>query len=60
MFVGALSPVNHRGLRAVLMESRHGEGQTDQQGLFQRKSSDRVLTAYIRYVLEWEAREELR
>ena len=25
---------------AVLMESRHGEGQTDKQGLYQRKSSD--------------------
>ena len=29
---------------AVLMESRHGEGQTDKQGLYQRKRSDRVLT----------------
>ena len=37
--------------RAVLMESRHGEGQTDKQGLYQRKRSDRVLTTYIRYVL---------
>ena len=36
---------------AVLMESRHGEAQTDQQGLYQRKTSDRVLTTYIRYVL---------
>ena len=33
---------------AVLMESRHGEGQTDKQGLYQRKRSDRVLT-----VMEW-------
>ena len=32
---------------AVLMESRHGEGQTDKQGLYQRKRSDRVLTTYI-------------
>ena len=31
----------------VLMESRHGEGQTDKQGLYQRKRSDRVLTTYI-------------
>ena len=52
--------LSQRRSGAVLMESRHGECQTDQQGLFQRKSSDRVLTAYIRYVLEWEAREELR
>ena len=34
---------------AVLIESRHGEGQTDKQGLYQRKRSDRVLTTYIRY-----------
>ena len=34
----------------VLMESRHGEGQTDEQGLYQRKRSDRVLATYIRYV----------
>ena len=33
---------------AVLMESRHGEGQTDKQGLYQRKRSDRVLTTYSR------------
>ena len=37
--------------RAVLMESRHGEGQTDKQGLYQRKRSDRVLTTYTQYVL---------
>ena len=36
---------------AILIESRHGEGQTDKQGLYQRKRSDRVLTTYIRYVL---------
>ena len=29
---------------AVLMESRHGEGQTDKQGLYKRKRSDRALT----------------
>ena len=43
---------------AVLMESRHGEGQTDKQGLYQRKMSDRVLTTYIRYVLGWADSEE--
>ena len=32
---------------AVSMESRHGEGQTDKQGLYQRKRSDKVLTTYI-------------
>ena len=41
------------------MESRHEEGQTDKQGLYQRKKkSDRVLTTYIRYVLGWAACEE--
>ena len=43
---------------AVLMESRHGDGQTDKQGLYQRKRSDRVLTTYIQYVLGWAASEE--
>ena len=43
---------------AVLMESRHREGQTDKQGLFQRKRSDRVLTTYIRFMLGWAASEE--
>ena len=43
---------------AVLMESRHGEGQRDKQGLYQRKRSDRVLTTYTRYVLGWAANEE--
>ena len=43
---------------AVLMESRHGEGQTGEQGLYQRKGSDRVLTTYIQYVLGWAASEE--
>ena len=33
---------------AVLMKSRHEEGQTDKQGLYQRKRNDRVLTTYIR------------
>ena len=43
---------------AVLMESRHGEGQTDKHK--QRKRSDRLLTTYIRYVLGWAASEEFR
>ena len=42
------------------MESRHGEGQTDKQGLYQRKGSDRVFTIYTRYVLGWAASEEFR
>ena len=37
---------------AVLMESRHREGQTDKQGLYQRKTSDRVLTTYIHTCLD--------
>ena len=40
------------------MESRHEEGQTDKQGLYQRKGSDSVLTTYIRYVFGWAASEE--
>ena len=44
---------------AVLMESGQGEGQTDKQGLYQRKRSDRVLTTYTQYVLGWAASEEL-
>ena len=40
------------------MESKHGEGQTDEQGLYQRKRSDRVSTTYIRYALGWAASEE--
>ena len=40
------------------MEIRHQEGQTDKQGLYQRKRSDRVLTTYIQYMLEWAASEE--
>ena len=50
--------LGHMRSRAVLMESRHGEGQTDKQGLYQRKRSDRVLTTYIRYKLGWAASEE--
>ena len=36
---------------AVLMESRHGEGQTDKQGLYQRKRSDSVDNLYL--ILAW-------
>ena len=36
---------------AGLMESKHEEGQTDKQGLCQRKKSDRMLTTYTLYVL---------
>ena len=43
---------------AVLLERRHGKGQTDKQGLYQRKGSDRVLTTYTQYVLGWAASEE--
>ena len=46
---------------AVLMESRHGEGQTDKTGAVSGgKKSDRVLTTYIRYVLGWAASEEVK
>ena len=43
---------------AVLVESRHREGQTDKQGLYQRKRSDKVLTTYIQYVFGWATSEE--
>ena len=49
--------LNQRRSGAVSMESRYGEGQTDKQGLYQRKRSDRVLTTYIRYMLGWAASE---
>ena len=52
--------LSQRRSGAVLMESRHGEGQTDKQGLYQRKRSDRVLTTYVRYVLVWAASEKIR
>ena len=42
----------------MMMLMRYGEGQTDKQGLYQRKRSDRVLTTYIRNVLGWAASEE--
>ena len=51
--------LSQRRSAAVLMESRRGEGPTDEQGLYQRKWSDRVLTVYIRYVLKWAAGEKL-
>ena len=50
--------LSQRRSGAVLMESRHKEDQTDKQGLYQRKRSDRVLTTYIRYVLRWATSEE--
>ena len=34
--------LSQRRSRAVLMESRRGEGQTDKQGLYQRKRNDSV------------------
>ena len=52
--------LSQRRSGAVLMESRHGEGQTDKQGLYQRKRSDRVLTTDIRYVLGWAGSQEFR
>ena len=50
--------LSQRRSGAVLMEGRNGKGQTDKQGLYQRKRSDRVLTTYIQYMLEWAASEE--
>ena len=50
--------LSQRRSGAVLTESRHGEGQTGKQELYQRKRSDRVLTTYIRYMLGWAAIEE--
>ena len=50
--------LSHMWSGAVLVESRHGEGQTDKQGLHQRKKSDRVLTTNMEYVLGWAASEE--
>ena len=50
--------LSQRRSGAISMESRHGEGQTDKQGLYQRKRSDRVLTTYTRYVLGSAASEE--
>ena len=50
--------LSQRRSGAVLMESRHGEGQTDKQGLYQRKRSEGVLTTYTQYVLGWAASKE--
>ena len=36
---------------AVSMESRQEEGWAEEQGLYQRQKSDRVLRTYARYVL---------
>ena len=51
------------GMRRVLESEEEqscldGEGQTDKQGLYQRKRNDRTLTTYTRYVLGWAASEE--
>ena len=45
--------LSQRRSRAVLMKSRHEEGQTVKQGLYQRKRGDRVLTTFISDVLGW-------
>ena len=54
--------LSQRRKGAVLMESRPGEGQTDKQGLYQRKRPDRVLTTYTQFesihVLGWAASEK--
>ena len=50
--------LSQRRSGALLMEIRQGEDQTDKQRLYQRKRSDRMLTAYIRYVLGWAASKE--
>ena len=44
--------LSQRRSRAVLMESTHGEGQTDKQVLCQRKGSGKALTTSTRYVLK--------
>ena len=38
--------LSQRRSGAVLMKSRHGEGQADKQGLYPRKRGDRVLRTY--------------
>ena len=38
--------LSQRRSGAVMMESRHGEGQTDKQGLYQRRRSDSVDNLY--------------
>ena len=52
--------LNYRRSEAVFKKSRHEEGQTDKQELYQRKRSDRVLTIYrpTLYVLGQAASEE--
>ena len=54
--------LSQRRSGAVSMESRQKEGSTDKQGLYQReeKKSDRVFTAYTRYVLGWAVTEKFR
>ena len=50
--------LSQRRSGAVLIESRHGEGQTDKQGLYQRKRDDGVLTTCTRFVPGMAASEE--
>ena len=50
--------LSQRRSGAVLTESRHEEGQTDKQGMYQREMSKRVVTTYTQYVLGWAASEE--
>ena len=41
-----------------MTDSRHEDGQTGKQGLYQGKKNDRVLKAYTLYMLRWAAGEE--
>ena len=50
--------LRQRRSRAVLVESAHEEGQTNKQGLYQRKRSDKVLTTCTQYMTGWAASEE--
>ena len=51
--------LSHMWSGAVLVESRHGEGQTDKHRLYQRKRSDRVFTTYIPYEFREEVKHDL-
>ena len=46
LYVEYIEFLSQRRSGAVLMESRHREGQTDKQGLYQRKRSDSVDNVY--------------
>ena len=48
--------LSQRRSEAVLVESRHGEGQTDEQGLYQRKRSDRVMTLLVLFDTCWDGK----